>query len=1176
MENCTISLKTVLNGKEILENMAQPEDHSAESSEKPSAKTPQKPSESDPGAAVLNQDLVDELIAAQSGQSSALLDTTPLGKEDALSDDSPLVKGDEDDLLATVNDVLLVSDGTDSGGKLTQTALDRLIAEHGQEIGGQEPSAVAKRIQEGARSMLMPGFGPQKPGSSPPPEEGNLSQEDLDRLVSELGVFHDASKVDPQGKAEVLLSQEELDQIVAQSSKTKPTESKSLVPGSDGSVPAESSQLPPGQMPPFAGEPHKVEALSQSELDRQRVPQSGSGASLDQAALDALLAELQGTPSQQASSSTPAPSPDAAVDAAELGGGPPPATVTEAGGPPEGESPSQAVSLSQSDLDALIAGFDQGGAAPTSGSQEPAVVSESITQDMIEALISAASTEERPAAAAVGSENLAAAATSPTPVPDTAPLEVSVAKPAAQKAAPEAPPQIDMESAVVTAPAPRKTRRSLRGKLPRAGGALAAGLLVGLGTFSSLYLNQERVPELLTPAGAVEEAGITLSQAMEQAKTFIVAKEYEKAAAVLEDPMARAKKDEEYTNARFLLLEAHFKGFEYEPDSPKYQELHNEIDALVKDSPAHARTLEALHWKGKLYEMDDMPYAAYDVYRQIIERFSGAPLLDRVLIDAAKLGNGLRNPQEAAEYAQRLLKEYPGSAYASESHLVLGDAYAMAGMEDDARTLYVRLADNEPSSPRGSEAFLRLGRQAMDQKNYDAAINHLKTCLQTSAAKEGNDAVYLMLAQAYRHKGLVEDARKTLNDLINFFPNAPALSAAMVELSQISESAGDRKEAMNLAQQAVVRFPKDPLALRNYGEFLGLDGNPYGAAATLMAADEAGADDPVVLIIAARHYRTLTMHEQARHAYAKVKEDYPKSPEALTAAIEEAQVLFMMDKVSDAAEQLQQLAETHATPEERLPVLIALSRMYRDLGLAEAAAEISKQIGDEATEPEVLAEAAIDLLRAEDLEAAQPLIARVDAAKLSNPMAYGLLTEFGKALLRVDPNRALEKLEAAYLSYPDARKPEDEQVLLEAYIAASRTAAARRMVMEKAAETRNAPADTPYLVDAAITWGDYLYGKGDYREAAEAYDMAITAAQVSTFSGKGIKTDPVWAKYQRANALLELADFTGSLTLFKEVAATDSAWAKEAGMKAGYAEIEQRLRGAAVSESSAEIPREEG
>ncbi|HPO12484.1 MAG TPA: tetratricopeptide repeat protein [Candidatus Hydrogenedentes bacterium] len=1159
--------------------MAQSEDHSPGSSEEPSANTPHKPPESEPEAAVLNQGLVDELIAAQSGQSSALLDTTSLGKEDALSDDSPLVKRDEDDLLAPVSNELLSGDGTDSGGKLSQATLDRLIAEHNQEIGKQEPSEVAKRIQDGARSMLGPGFVQQKPVSSSPPEEGNLSQEDLDRLVSELGVFHDASKVEPQGKAEVLLSQEELDQIVAQSSKAKSTESRAAVPGGDNSGPVDSSQTPPGQVPPPVEEPHKAEALSQSELDRHLAPQTGSGASLDQAALDALLAELQETPAQQTSSgtSTPAPSPDAVADTAGLEGGPPSGSSgSVASGPSEEESLSQAVSLSQSDLDALIAGFDHEGAPPPSGSQEPAALSESITQDMIEALISAASTEESAATAEVGSENLAAAATSPTPVPETTPLEVPVAKPAAQKTAPAPPPQIDMESAVVVAPAPRKTRRSVRRKLPRIGVALAAGLLVGLGTFSALYLNQERAPELPAPAGAVEEAGITLYQAMEQAKAFIAAKEYEKAAAVLEEPMARAKSGEEYTNARFLCLEAHYKGFEYEPDSPKYQELHNEIDALTRDNPAHARTLEALHWKGKLYEMDNMPYAAYDVYKQIIERFAGAPLLDTVLIDSAKLGNGLRNPQEAAEYAQRLLKEYPGSAYASEAHLVLGDAYAMAGMEDDARTLYVRLADNEPGSPRGSEAFLRLGRQAMDQKNYDAAINHLKTCLQTSAAKEGNDKVYLMLAQAYRQKGLVEDARKTLNDLINFFSSAPALSAAMVELSQIAESAGDRKEAMNLAQQAVVRFPKDPLALRNYGEFLGLDGNPYGAAATLMAADEAGANDPMVLIVAARHYRTLTMNEQAREAYAKVKEEYPKSPEALTAAIEEAQVLFMMDKVSGAVEQLQQLAETHAKPEERLPILIALSRVYRDLGLTAAAADISKQIAAESTEPESLAEAAIDVLRTEDLEAAQPIIARVDAAKLSNPMAYGLLTEFGKALLSVDPNRALEKLEAAYLNYPDARKPEDEQVLLEAYIAANRTAAARRMVMERAAETRNAPADTPYLVDAAITWGDYLYGRGDYREAAEAYDMAITAAQVSTFSGKGIKTDPVWAKYQRANALLELADFAGSLTLFKEVAATDSAWAKEAGMKAGYAEIEQRLRGAAASNVSGEIPKEEG
>jgi len=318
------------------------------------------------------------------------------------------------------------------------------------------------------------------------------------------------------------------------------------------------------------------------------------------------------------------------------------------------------------------------------------------------------------------------------------------------------------------------------------------------------------------------------------------------------------------------------------------------------------------------------------------------------------------------------------------------------------------------------------------------------------------------------------------------------------------------------------------------------------------------------------------MNEQARNAYAKVKAEYPKTPEALTAAIEEAQIMYAMDKVNDAVQQLQQLAETHGNAEERLPIWMALAHVYRDLGLTEAAAGIAKDIAAATTESEPLAEAAVDLLHAGALEEALPLIARVDAAKLSRASAYTLQMEFGKALLNVDPNRALEKLESAYLTYPDARNPEDEQLLLEAYIAANRTAAARRMVMEKAAQAHNAPAETPYMIDAAITWGDFLYAKGDYREAAEAYGMAIQAAQVSTFTGKGVKTDPRWAKYQRANALLELADFSESLSLYKDLAASDSPWAKEAGIKAAYAELEQRLRGAVPLNESAATPKQEG
>ena len=62
-----------------------------------------------------------------------------------------------------------------------------------------------------------------------------------------------------------------------------------------------------------------------------------------------------------------------------------------------------------------------------------------------------------------------------------------------------------------------------------------------------------------------------------------------------------------------------------------------------------------------------------------------------------------------------------------------------------------------------------------------------------------------------------------------------------------------------------------------------------------------------------------------------------------------------------------------------------------------------------------------------------------------------------------------------------------------------------------------------------------------------------------------MRSTPEWARYQRANALLRLADYAGCLPLFEAIAASDSPWAGEAAVKATAARLEQRQRGVSVA-----------
>ena len=813
------------------------------------------------------------------------------------------------------------------------------------------------------------------------------------------------------------------------------------------------------------------------------------------------------------------------------------------------------------------------------GREEP-----DVSQEMVDALIAAAGGEGVPSE--VGSENLAAAATTPSgespilreddldevieeakqsketvPVMEAPPEELPPAEAAARSEAPQeaAPP----EPAEETGQAPRRSKAKPRRvgattqhNLLRIAIALAAAVLTGLGTFTVLYMNQEQMPDLAALTSGKIDA---LEMAMDRARGSIAAGDYASAVAALEDPIAHAQAGNQRTDARFLLLKARYEGFAYEPGAPAYEGLHQEIDELVKEFPTHPRAAEALYWKAKLYEVDELPYAAQDIYKQLIDNYPDAPSLPSILLDAALLANALRNPRVAAEYTQALIQRFPGSPLAGEARLVLGDAYLMAGMETDARTLFVRTAQAAPNSRLGAEAFLRLARLAFDQRQYLLAIQQLETRLETATTVEGNDQVYLLLAQAYRQVGRLEEARDTLNDLITFFPATEVTAVALVELSQVLDELGERKEALRVAQEAVARYPENAKALQNKGELLGLAGNAFGAAAALVAANEAGAHDPSLLLTAARHYRSLGMNQQARETYALLKDQYAFSAQALTGGIEGADLLYEMGEVNEAVKRLEDLARATEGKPQRLPALMALSRIYEDLGLDERVRELSELIATLSTEPQVLAQSVSALLDTGALEKAQELIQRLDLARVKEDTAYQLLTKLGKALLSVDPRRGMEKMEEAYFAYPQARNPEDEQQLLEVYLAANRPAAARRMVMELAARVRETPVQTPYLIDAAITWGDYCFAKGDFRTAADAYELALNVSEKSSRPVAGIKRDPRWAKYQRANALLELADYQGSLALLAEIANSDAPWAQEAGMKADYARLEQRL-----------------
>ena len=1125
------------------------------------------PGEADTDAA-LSQEAIEALIAAKVEGRDADAPQADSSEQAAGKMDETLSQEALDALLAgeTAGGEISGGQAADDDVALSQDALDALIAggASAPEAAGPASADDNAALSQEALDALIAG-GAAEPAASASSAEASddaaLSQDDLDALIAG-GAAEPATPTPPaEASDDTALSQDDLDALIA------------------GGVAESTPSAPPAE----AGDDA---VLSQDDLDAiiaggvsdetaAPAPEE-DGEALSQTAIDALLSGAAAQP--QGPTGAEAPPPESAgdedspldqssIDALLAGGGDEAPLAGKEEEPPVAPAAGEDDALSQTSIDALISGLGMG---DSESAEAPAAEGDDeISQDMVDAIIGGSG------GAAVGAENLAAAGTTPdadaSPLLSQADLDAIMEQAKTDQGRREAQRRKAIEAALAGArpttaretpppspAAPSALNVFLAEHALRLVTSLAAALIVGFGTFAGLWLNTERIPDFSMVRVAVADE---LELAMERARAHMNAGEFGAAAEALKGPIARATPSPRRDDARYLELEARCRGLRYRTSGVEIPDLLSAIDRVVESASHHPRAPEALYWKAQLYEQDGLPRAASDVYEQIISYYPDMPRLDDVLMDASRLAMQLGEPLEAARYASTLISNFPGSRHYSEARLAYGDANEMAGSYEDARTLYLRVARSERNSSVGAEAFLRLGELAYRQRNYADAAMQLETRLSTATTSEGNDKVYLLLAQAYRKLDRLEDARHALNDLLSFYPNSPEAPKAFIELSQVQDDMGDGEAALATANRAAVTYPGDPLVLRNKGELLGRHGHPFSAAMALMDADACGAADPAVLLMAARLFRVAEMRSDARTAYEKLADDYGDTGQALTGNIELAQMIYEGGGVGEAVDRLEDLAQATLGGPKRLDALLALVEMYRDLGLDERVAELSHEISDKADQPEDLALAATALLAAGDVDGGMEALKRVDLARVKDRTAYRLLNQAGTSLMSLDPRQSLRYLEDAYLAYPRSRTLDDDQRLLTAYLQNNRVADARRMVVELKGHVDQSPADAPYLIDAAIALGDHQFGRGAYRTAADTYAMAIEASDLEGRTAQGLSADPRWAVFQRANALLELSDFQGSLPLYAQIENSDAPWAAEAGAKAEYARLQQKIRG---------------
>jgi tetratricopeptide (TPR) repeat protein len=1066
---------------------------------------------------------------------------------------------------------------------LSQIELDALI--NGAIAGSEVPSPeqnleldAQEQLDAAPAAHIQQQPAPDVVGKSSASDMQEPTPGEVDELISQSMAASPAQNLDaPAG--DDFVTPEELEQAVAafraqaQTATTVPPPISPPVEQaavSDEQFAALLSEVPQSKVAPeddFISQDILQQLLAQSASAASAVStDTASSEQLAQDDIEALLKSISETPTPAPSMASPAQTQSAPQTTAPTPPPTPKAHVNE-----DSIGASMDDSLATADPEAPI--------LPNAGPDEILLGKQAAASTMDDVLVpeqdSAKTPAHKPEKVAgedrISGENIAAAATSDD-ILSEALLEniISDAQFAAQAAdAKEAP---KTQTPVSTAKSPEaevprdefapierekkpgpKPRRAIPSKALT---SLAAALLGTFAVFGYMQSHRVGVPDIPDPQPLSEIQSASAETALIRSQSAPTTGTDQHAASNTHAGESHPiRPGNERFTTELLRIQNKYKALSELPAPEETEALHAAVNTWVDANQDDPRAASALMIKAGLYEREKLPFGALRVYERVIREYKNAPERDRAMYMAAQTCATLKRFSDAVGYYEMLAQEYPGSDLAVKAKIELADAKRDAGQIREAETMYQQLARVYYGQQIGSDAFGRLGKIEYDRGNFDASITYLNRRLQTATSSEGNDAVHLMLAKAYHKKGEFNHARAILQDLIDFFPSSPHLPEAFVDLSQALDDLGQREDALRVTQQAAASFPKNIAVIEALADMYKRDGQYDASAEAYLAAVKNGGDAPRLLLLAAEQYQAIDRVQESLDTYNKIIDKHGDSPEAVAAAIESAKLLKeAFGKPREALTRLENTAQKTSNRTQRLPILIALAETYHDLHLNERAAAIFEEVTRLSQEPDTQAKAALAMLRAGRTSEGLAMAERVKLDQLPSDRAYALLIAQGRILLNSEPEKALALLEQAHENYGATRTAEGEEGLLDAYLRQNLSQKARKLVTDLQARLPSNPAAVGLFASTARHWADFLFKRGDFSAATDAYTMLLETEGV----------DPgtvLWARYQKANALFESGEFRASALLFDEVAAAKNHLSAEAQSKALYARLQLERRG---------------
>ncbi len=186
-----------------------------------------------------------------------------------------------------------------------------------------------------------------------------------------------------------------------------------------------------------------------------------------------------------------------------------------------------------------------------------------------------------------------------------------------------------------------------------------------------------------------------------------------------------------------------------------------------------------------------------------LNRFPQDPLRNDVAAVAAEALLQQGEHAAAATAYDKLLQADPKNMAADQWTLRLGTAHYLAGNYQSAIDLLVAAVGKLKNPNQTAEAQFVLGASYLYQEKITEAIKLLSASHQTSHVWSAADEVLLMLAEAHQRNKDNTAAQKTLEQLLQKYPNTRLKAQVEYKLAQLSAAAGEFDQAISRYESIV-------------------------------------------------------------------------------------------------------------------------------------------------------------------------------------------------------------------------------------------------------------------------------------------------------------------------------------------------------------------------------------